>query len=752
MKIPAAILFLVFLLSPFFYIIIIYTKNYEIISKNEDYNPIVSTIIYDRKKRIIAELYEENRQYVQIKKIPQILIHAFLAAEDQHFYYHPGVDIGGIIRAFFINIAGGSVKQGGSTITQQLAKQLYAGNARTLERKVVELFIARELERRFTKDKILEMYLNQIYFGHGVYGVQAASRFYFKKNLTSLSAVESAVLAGIPSAPGKFSPIKNPRFAIARNKQILFTMIQLRYIKKTSAIKLYNSFWKNFISQNSMRYPHLGVRNKSFNSAPHFTEYIRRILIKKYGKEKIYRGGLRVYTTLDLDFQKTARDLITKKAQYQQRFADNKNRYKLKHLSHYIAQQTLKKKRISKKEIRIRSRFLKKLNTESIGFIGELFDIPVESLWNTINVASKIRSQSRVEGALIAMDPFSGAILTMVGGRSFEENNQFNRAIQSLRQPGSAFKPFVYGAALEKKKISPGTPFLDVPVIFRDSKKTWSPSNYGKKFHGTILTRKALARSLNIVSVRIFDMVGGEHVADFSSRIFNIPRERITIDPTLALGSTELSPLELARGYGAIANGGYRVNAVAINKITDSQGNIIYQKPRKKRIQVMTKEVSFLLTSLLKSVVDQGTARGSIRGTAQFWHPAAGKTGTNSQYRDAWFAGFTPDLVTVVWFGCNSQKFSLGYGQSGSAVAAPIWGKFMKSTRNKKLWFKLSKGNIKTLSICKYSGLKPGNNCIIKKEYFIPGTAPQSICTSDHKKMKSIFDLAKERKPANIDN
>jgi penicillin-binding protein 1A len=745
---------LVLVIFPFIYFVSVYYTSYQILKNESRQQPGLSTRIYDINNRLISELFDENRSYVKIEDIPEPVKKAFIAAEDSSFYRHTGIDITGIIRAVVADLVTGSLRQGGSTITQQLAKQLYTRREKTVKRKIVELLIAMKFERKYSKDEILEMYLNQIYFGHGVYGVKSASRFYFDRELEEIGIPEAAVLASIPAAPGRYSPLVNPELAFEKSKKVIYNLIYAGHTERSEVTDGFNEFWTRFLDELKVRYPGVGVRNIKNDRAPFFTEYIRRVLVKKYGEEMVYRGGLKVYTTLDLRHQEIAQSLLSEEVKRQNSLSDRYGRYSGRGVDRILARKRIK----NRKDHKTGAHLYKKLREDLLEEIllgGLLLDTaPLESVVSGhLETVSDYRKTSRVQGAFISLEPDTGGITAMVGGADPGSGNQLNRAVQSVRQPGSAFKTFIYGAALESKKMTLATPFDDLPVFFRGRKrdKDWAPSNYGSSFQGRVLARRAFAHSLNVVSVLIYQMIGGARISGFASRIIGIPKKRITVDPSLALGTTELSPLEMAAGFGVVANRGISVTPYSIRYILDQNGKKIFNGEdivKKKRRRVLSKETSFLMTSMMKSVADYGTASGAIRKVAGFWGQAAGKTGTNTDFRDAWFVGFTPDLVASVWIGCDSQKFTLVPGQSGAVAAAPVWGKFMKKVYRfrKKKWFGKAPGGIVRASICKKSGKLPVRGCPVKKEYFLKGTVPSEKCNSEHSGFMDIFGPAKKKR------
>jgi len=753
-------LLLILALLPFTFIVLGYHDAYQIIGKKLEYKPRLATRIYDVRGEVVAELFDENRRYVPLKKIPPHVRGAFVAAEDKSFYSHQGFDVFSILRALVIDVVRGEIRQGGSTITQQLAKQLYTGSRRTVKRKVVELFIARELEKRYSKEEILERYLNHIYFGHGVYGIAAASQFYFKMKPEQLGYGESALLASLPSAPARYSPMKHPAAAMDRSRQIITAMAGEGLLSREEAGMYYVAFWKRYHGDMMLRAPSASVHGELSDKAPYFTDYIRKILIANYGEERVYTGGLEVYTTLDLRMQKEARSAVREAVRKQRIIAERHNRYLLRRLDRYMVQSRLPKKMRKKYGDKLLTSFYGKLQgdmLDSLTLAAGFFGSPgMTDIFDSINKAlSSIHRDTQVQGSLVAVDPMSGGIRAMIGGYEYEPNDQLNRAYQARRQPGSSFKVYVYGAGVEEKKITPATAFMDLPVIFKERKKTWAPSNYEKKFRGRVLARRALAASLNITSVKAYEMLGGKRIVSFASKMTGVPEKRFEVDPTLALGTSELTPLEMAAGMAVYAGNGMGRKPYGIIRIKSPGGKIIYSiGNRQKAKRIISKEVAFLMTSMLRGVVDHGTAVGAVRSRAGFKGVAAGKTGTNTRYRDAWFAGYTPDCAAVVWFGCNNPKFSLGKGQGGSQVAAPVWGTFMKKTagfRRGTKHFPQKPPGIIALSVCKKTGLRPVSSCPRKREYFIKGTAPKETCDGDHSEMMSVFDLAKKRKGSLLD-
>jgi len=739
--------------TPFFYIIYAYNVSYNLFRDSGNIRQPLATEVYDRNGVLISNLYDEYRHYVKIEEIPETIIKSFLAAEDSSFYMHSGFDIAGIARALFIDIISGELRQGGSTITQQLAKQLFAGRAKSVKRKLIELFIAREFEKKFTKDQIMEMYLNQIYLGHGVYGVSAAAEFYFQKPLKDIDIIEAALISGIPSAPDRYSPLKNPAAAHDRSLGIIFNLISSGYINKQEAADKFNTFWENYSGRIKTEFQDAGIRKESAGEAQWFTEYIRRELIAKYGEDTVYRGGLKVYTTLDLNYQKVAEVIMEKSLERQNVYSSSINRYEISKIDIELADKAASKAKISPN---MKNEYIKqtvKFNRELLSSLAD--ELSLISMMTGSEVSGTVIAKhsdsyenlyrlSKAEGALVAIDPATGGILAMVGGSTFNPVNQLNRAVQSRRQPGSSFKAFVYGAAIEDKKITAATPFYDSPLTYRGNKHSWTPSNYDKDYSGRVLARRALSLSLNIVSAKIYDLAGGESIAKLASRLTDVDYKRFQLDPTLSLGTTELTPLEMAKGFAVYANRGKSVPAVSVTKIEDRYGKLVLNTAENiKPVQAVSEQTAFIMTSMMKDVVDSGTASYAVRRAAGFRLPCAGKTGTNTDFRDAWFIGYTPDISAAVWVGCESQRYSLGSGQSGASVAAPIWGLFMNEvykTRSR-VNFPGKPSGVSERRICSISGDLAERNCPGRNEYFIPGTEPEAKCDGLHGKLSNIKEL-----------
>ena len=554
----------------------------------EDIVPPASSQIYDIHGNEIANIHAaENRRPIGINEIPKNLQNAFIAVEDNRFYDHIGIDPRGIVRAIWANIRGRTVTEGGSTITQQLAKNAYLTQDRTLKRKVQEVFLALQLERQYTKQEILELYMNQIYFGQGAYGVQAAARTYFGKDAKDLTLNECAMLAGIPKSPNYYSPVNNMDAATERKAVVLDQMVKYGYISDSEAAAAKKE--PLHIAKNT---------NDGGKSASYFVDYVLQQLAEKYGDDAIYKDGLKIYTTIDMDMQAAAETAM-------------------KNLPTYF--------------------------TDVNGIV-------------------------QPQGALVAIDPHTGYIKAMVGGRG---TDQFNRATQAVRQPGSAFKPFVFAAALENK-YTPESIIEDKPLKVG----SWEPQNYSRNFSGKVRLRDVVRWSLNVPTVRIAQDIGIDKAIFYAQEmgISTFVLDGATNDRNLATalgGMTRgVTPLELTSAYGTFANRGIHVKPVAILRVVSRTGKVLEEAERKEK-SVMSADNAAALTAMLEDVIRRGT------GTrANIGRPAAGKTGTTSDYHDAWFVGYTPDLVTGVWIG-NDSVSDL-HGMSGGMTPAVIWQAFMQ--------------------------------------------------------------------------
>ena len=695
----AAVIAFFIMAGVYFYL----SKDLPKISSLKDYRPPVITTVYSDDNRKIAEFFKERRIIVPLSQMPKMLKEAFIAAEDSRFYKHKGIDFFSIIRAFFKNIEAGAIVQGGSTITQQVTKSFLLSPERSYRRKIKEAILAYRIDKIFTKEEILFLYLNQIYLGHGAYGVEAAAENYFGKKTKALNLAECAILAGLPQAPSRQSPFRYPERAKERQIYVLNRMVAEGYISNIQATEAINT--KLDIKKR---------RNLYIEEIPFYTEHIRRQIEKKYGSEMLYTAGLSIYTAVNIEMQKTAREELRTGL----RALDRRQGYRgplrrlepeeIETFSEAIHEetkglldegQTVKgvviavddtqktvMVRIGKKRGRIDisdMRWARKPNPKKAYYqarvkrpgevlhTGDVIQVKVkkrnakEGLW-----ILSLDQTPKVEGALLCIESESGLVKAMVGGQDFRKS-QFNRAIQSRRQPGSAFKPIIYSAALDKG-YTPATVLIDSPVVYQDTQRdfTWKPKNYEKKFHGPTLFRNALAKSRNVITVKILKDIGIDYVIDYA-RKFGITAN-LSRDLSIALGSSGISLLEMVKAYSVFANSGYLIQPVFITKILDRDGNVI-DEANPIREKVIEKNTAYIMTNLLEGVVKSGIGR-RVRALKR---PVAGKTGTTNNLYDAWFVGYTPRYITGTWVGFDEEG-PLGKSETGSRAASPIFLGFMK--------------------------------------------------------------------------
>ena len=703
-----------FILSGALTSVIIYfylSKDLPKISSLTDYHPSIITEVYSDDNRKIAEFYHERRVVVPLSEIPAMLIEAFIASEDARFYKHQGVDFLSIVRAFIKNLEAGEIVQGGSTITQQVTKSFFLTPERSYNRKIKEAILAYRIDKTFSKQEILYLYLNQIYLGHAAYGVEAASENYFAKSAKELNLAECAILAGLPQAPSRYSPFRFPEKAKQRQIYVLNRMVAEGYITNIQATRAIN-----------VQLDIQPRRNWYIEKVPFYTEHVRRYIEKKYGSEILYREGLKIYTCVNIEMQKNAREEIEKGL----KALDKRQGYRgpLKHLKKEEIEAFSEELQIEFDETPIEKgntvegvvikvdnkndiTTLRMGNTQGIIEIADMDwarkpnpEVPFRE--NAVKHPGRVLKEGDVilvkvkdkkeegselwslaleqipkaEGALLCLEAGTGHVKAMIGGRDARET-QFNRAIQSRRQPGSAFKPVIYAAAIDMG-YTPATTIIDSPIVFKDEEQDlkWKPKNYGKKFYGPTLFRTALAKSRNVVTIKILQDIGIDYARDYAKKLgitSNLSR-----DLSIALGSSGVSLLELVNAYSVFNNSGYLVEPVFITKIIDRDGNVLEESvPTKEK--AIEKTTAYIMTNLLEGVVQHGTGwRAKALG-----RPIAGKTGTTNDLFDAWFVGYSPRYISGVWVGFDEES-SLGVYETGSKAACPIWLGFMKRILDKK--------------------------------------------------------------------
>jgi penicillin-binding protein 1A len=598
--------------------------------------PNLTSVIYDRHGSVIARLFEENRTWSEIGSMSPWAVRAVLAAEDSEFYRHYGIRIKAIIRAALNDIKKGAPTQGGSTITQQVARLMFLNRERTLKRKASEAILAIKMERKYTKDQILEMYMNMAYFGQRAYGITAAAQNYFARDAAKLSLAEASMLAGLLPAPNEYNPIRHIGKAVTRQRYVLNRMVETGMITEQERSRALAAKLTYAVASADSRVRFV------MKDAPYFVSHILfRELLPKYGRDKIYKGGLTIRTTIDLELQKHAESVI---------------------------------------------------------------------------------SGMKFEGALVCLDPNTGEILALVGGRNFDDS-KFNRATQAYRQPGSAFKPIVYAAAFENG-FRPVDTILDAPLNFSNG---WSPRNSDEKFSGEVTLVDALSRSINTAAVRLAQVTGVPAIMD-QARSMGITTPHLADNLSLALGSSSLTPLEMAAAFSVFGNNGHSIEPYGIREIIDSNGNALEQNGPVIG-DAMSPETAVTVRSMLMQAVSWGT--GTRANLAKEGYQTFGKTGTTNDWTDVWFVGGTPDLVTVVYVGNDDHK-TLGRAFGGT-VAAPVWKEFMeKAVKIMKTpeKFQIPSGvGVENITICRTTGFRAAKPCPNKANILIAmGQAPESYC------------------------
>ena len=696
------------------------------------YKPSVSSKLYSGGGELVSDFSSEKRIFVPYDSIPKIVINSFLSAEDKNFFYHPGVDAKGIVRATINNVSNiisSKRLEGASTITQQVAKNFLLTNEVSINRKIKEAILAFRIERALSKERILELYLNQIYLGEGSYGIASASLEYFDKSINKLNYAEASLLAALPKAPSKYNPFKNADLAKLRRNLVIKNLLENSYINKKKYSELINSEIK------------LRKRKKKYlEDARYYVEDVRKNLVEKYGFDKIYKQGFTIKTPINLELQSFATQslregleeydkrkgwrgpILNKKITDQ--WNKNLKKYKLektigwdlaivKKINKFLVEIETEKK--NKGIIKYDDSSWTKKELDKIFKIGDV--VYVKNIKDNLY---SLKQVPKANGGIVVLNPYTGRVLAMSGGFSFKLS-EFNRATQALRQPGSAFKPFVYALALENK-FTPSTLVLDAPVVLDQGEdlKMWKPENYGKKFYGPSTIRTGLEKSRNLMTVRIAQEIGIDKIANFakSLKIYDNPEELLSI----SLGSAETTLLKLTSAYSSFVNGGKLVEPIFLDRIQDSEGNTIFNSEKRvcekckeisylgkdvpkikdNFVQIFSEETAYQITSMLEGAIKRGTGRRLKDLNLDL----AGKTGTTNENTDAWFVGFTSNLVIGVYVGHDEPK-TLGKYETGAKTALPIFKSFVKKAVKKSdaRPFKVAK-NIKFLVIDQKTGRK----------------------------------------------
>ena len=675
-----------------------YAQDLPDLNQLQNYQPSLVTQVYSSDRQRIGQFYIERRILTPLEKIPERLRQAVIAVEDARFFEHPGLDYIGMLRAAWTNIRRGGKVEGASTITQQLARSLFLSSERTFDRKVRELVVAYKMELVSTKEQILETYLNQIYFGQGAYGVASAAQSYFGKDLASLTVAEAAFLAGLPKSPNHFSPFKNFERAKKRQEHVLARMEEAGFLTAAE---------REQAAAESLSFRRPGGEQ----TAPYFVEHVRQLVIAKYGEAMVYKGGLNIVTTLNLEMQRAAeaafdaglRELDKRQgwrgplrtvdpvslgsgaapvAATDQPLAVGELREaavtKVGKDFYWVQAGNTPAKLLFEDMAWAKKRltgtdttkdFVVTQDLKKVLKPGEVVEVRVKKLEKD-QAYVQLEQTPLVEGGFIAVDPATGAVRAMVGGYDFNRS-EYNRAIQAHRQPGSAFKPIIYATAVNQG-MSPASVVLDAPVVYEqvEEEKTWKPENYGKKFHGMVTLRDALAHSHNLATVRLLEKVGIKNVIEFSRQVgITSP---LAADLSLGLGSSSVGLMELTSAYCVFINQGSRAEPYAIVSVADNAGQVLEQAAPQAQ-EVISRETAYIITNMMEDVVQKGTGQAA-KGLGR---PLAGKTGTTNEYINAWFIGGTPNLVAGIYVGFDDRR-SLGETESGAHAALPIWINFMR--------------------------------------------------------------------------
>ena len=720
------------------------TRGIPSIDELKHYHASPGTRIFADDDTLIGELKAEKGIYLPLGSIAKHMTQALVAVEDSRFFKHKGVDYIAVTRAIVKDIIHVSLKEGGSTLTQQLAKVVFLTSEKTLTRKLKEAALAFKIEKNLTKEEILELYLNKVYFGHGAYGVEMAARTYFGKSARQLTLAEAALLAGLVKAPNTYSPFNDLARARERQNVVLMRMEEEGYITRKEREDAF------------MQPLRLASLKKGIEANGYFIEYVRKYVEEKYGEEMVYKTGLKIYTTLNRQMQLSAVNAM----QNGLREIDKRRGWRgvLEHKKDIDLEKELKTRdipagvtfslgdlsaglvlkvtsgeaivktrgvigRLSVKDALWASRVLSKSGgakvLQNFGLTqilhpGDIVKVSVRSIQNR-NIALALEQDPELEGALVAIEPYTGFVRAMVGGYDFSRSD-FNRAVMAKRQPGSAFKPIIYAAAMDHG-FTPASVVNDEPVTYPGGPKgEWSPENYDHKYYGPTRLREALTYSRNVVTVRLVDAMGIDSLLAFAQSLGihdDMPRNL-----SIALGSFSVTPIEMAGIYNVFASNGMKSKPVAVKYITDIKGRIL-ETSEPEPEQVISPQTAFLITSMMEDVVRQGTG---WRAKALGW-PVAGKTGTTNDYKDAWFVGYTSSLVAAVWVGFDNTR-TLGPQETGGKAAAPIWTSFMGGAiKEAPEEFVHPEGIVSILIDPKTGLLSRDENGI--REYFKEGTQPK---------------------------
>ena len=708
----------------------------------EDFQPNIITQVFAADGSVLGEFAIEKRVVVAFRDVPPVLRNAVVAVEDADFWKHIGINPWRIPGAALANLRSGRRGQGFSTLTMQLTRLLFLTPEKTLERKIKEIILAFQIEKNFTKEEIFTLYVNQIYFGHGTYGVEAASRFFFSKSVTDLTLAEAALIAGVPQNAPRLSPVHYPERALARRNHVLDRMAEEKYVTREEA-------------EAAKKEPlGLRLRREPPSGAPHFLEEVRKYLEREYGSQRIYQGGLRVHTTLDPGLQRAAVRAVGNGLRVLDRRARGFAPPEATVLVDGMLPEPLRLDEwdwpfaegdvvrgvviasdrnsavVQIGEYRARLERADVAWTRRAGVSealprGAVAPFRIVSLTQTDGgkeATVQLEQEPKVEGALVAVDVRTGAVRALVGGYDFEKS-KFNRATQAMRQVGSAFKPVVYAAALETLGWTPSTVIVDAPLTFPNpwNKTTWSPQNYDGAYLGPIPLRRAVEQSRNVPAVKTLQAVGVEKGIEYARRL-GLSGELPPYLP-IALGAGEATLQDMVAAYATFANQGLRMKPFHIDRITDRDGNVVEQTtPRAS--DALRADTAFILTSLLRGVAERGTAARARR----LKRPIAGKTGTTNDFTDAWFVGYEPSLAAGVWVGFDDKRLSLGRGETGADAALPIWMEFWAAaTADRPIEEYPIPGNVVFVPVDEMGRPGAPGAAGVRMEAFVAGTEPRGV-------------------------
>lgn len=734
--------------------------------------------ILDRNGNLITEFFsDENRDIVSIDELPRHLIYALITREDRYFFEHGGFSFQGTARAAW-NLVTNNYVSGGSTLTQQLAGHLYADrNEFSVQRKLRELWWALQIERHWTKYEILEKYLNTMFFGHGNYGVETASQYYFGHSARDLTVAESAMLVIQLANPSLYSPIRRPNNARAMQQRILDQMVENGYSTEDEVDVAFEQYWNTYDFTRSNTSTAFFERE---DKAPYFSEYVRYRLENELllGSADINRDGFVVHTTLDLEFQEAARQYLQQGLAAANSIYRSNTRERSDYGDDLVPVIDLLSLTLDLPELRVADA-KRRQNARDVYHEEMTPLLDVVSLMFGVSERDQLRQAARqsyaraqqaarrttVEGALVTLENASGHIRAMIGGSRFEGRNQFNRAVDARVEPGSSFKPLYYAAAIEEEVITPATMIYDSPVVFwNDDGTPYTPENYRGEWSGPVLARSALARSMNVPSLRILDRVGFDAALDTASRLLGIPedtreRRNLVRRYPVGLGIVEVAPIEMAKAFAAFPNQGKEVVPIGIRYIEDRNGRIILEPEKQMRLeqrergedtQVISPQTAYIMTDMLQTTVESGTLRNlpQYYFDEDFDQPVGGKTGTTQNWSDAWTVGFTPYYTTALWFGFDQGGAnSLGTNQTGAVTTGPVWGRYMNAIHQDlpRREFTRPADGLRTVTVSERSGKLPTEDYDgpTREEIFISGTEPREFDT--------LEDFESQQRPLLVD-